>query len=148
MKLLISACLLGLPCRYDGASKPQPWAEALAAKHELVPVCPEQLGGLPTPRAPSERRGGQVVMNSGADVTAQYRRGAECTLTLCRLLGCEAAILKERSPSCGHGAVYDGTFSGTLTVGDGVTAELLGQNGIPVYGESRVETVFLSDGAE
>lgn len=75
MKILISACLLGIPCRYDGKAKPQPWAEALAARHDLVPVCPEQLGGLPTPRAPSERRGDRVVMNTGADVTEQYRRG-------------------------------------------------------------------------
>lgn len=137
MKILISACLLGIPCRYDGASKVQPWAEELARCHELVPVCPEQLGGLPTPRDPSERREGRVVMNTGADVTEQYRRGAEAALRLCRMLGCEAAILKERSPSCGHGTIYDGTFTGTLTDGDGVTAELLLRNGIPVYGESQ-----------
>lgn len=147
MKLLISACFLGLPCRYDGASRPQPWAETLAARHELVPVCPEQLGGLPTPRAPSERQGDRVVMNTGADVTAQYRRGAESALALCRLLGCEAAILKERSPSCGHDHIYDGTFTGTLTAGDGVTTELLRQNGIPVYGESQVAD-FLENGAD
>lgn len=137
MKILISACLLGIPCRYDGASKVQLWAEELARRHELVPVCPEQLGGLPTPRDPSERREGRVVMNTGADVTEQYRRGAEAALRLCRMLGCEAAILKERSPSCGHGTIYDGTFTGTLTDGDGVTAELLLRNGIPVYGESQ-----------
>lgn len=142
MKILISACLLGLPCRYDRASKPQPWAAALAQRHELVPVCPEQLGGLPTPREPSERREGHVVMRTGADVTEQYRRGAEAALALCRLLGCEAAILKERSPSCGHGKIYDGTFSGTLTKRDGVTAELLLRSGIRVYGESRAEELL------
>lgn len=142
MKILISACLLGLPCRYDGASKPQPWAAALAQRHELVPVCPEQLGGLPTPREPSERREGHVVMRTGADVTEQYRRGAEAALALCHLLGCEAAILKERSPSCGHGKIYDGTFSGTLTKRDGVTAELLLRSGIRVYGESRAEELL------
>ena len=142
MKILISACLLGIPCRYDGASKPQPWAAALAQRHELVPVCPEQLGGLPTPREPSERRKGHVVMRTGADVTEQYRRGAEAALALCRLLGCEAAILKERSPSCGHGKIYDGTFSGTLTKRDGVTAELLLRSGIRVYGESRAEELL------
>ena len=142
MKILISACLLGLPCRYDGASKPQPWAAALAQRHELVPVCPEQLGGLPTPREPSERREGHVGMRTGADVTEQYRRGAEAALALCHLLGCEAAILKERSPSCGHGKIYDGTFSGTLTKRDGVTAELLLRSGIRVYGESRAEELL------
>lgn len=145
MKLLISACLLGLPCRYDGASKPQPWAAELAARHELVPVCPEQLGGLPTPRAPSERQGERVIMKTGADVTAQYRQGAEGALTLCRLLGCEGAVLKERSPSCGSGRIYDGTFSGTLMDGDGVTAALLKANGISVYGEGEVEKQLLAD---
>ena len=138
MRLLISACLLGACCRYDGASKPQPWVEALAKRHELVPVCPEQLGGLPTPRPPAERRGDAVVTEAGADVTAQYRRGAEEALQLCRLLDCGAAVLKERSPSCGRGTVYDGTFTGTLTSGDGVTAELLRAEGVPVYGESQV----------
>ena len=142
MKILISACLLGVPCRYDGASKPQPWVEALAARHELVPVCPEQLGGLPTPRNPSERRGDRVVMNTGADVTAQYRRGAEGALTLCRLLGCQGAVLKERSPSCGSGEIYDGTFTGTRIPGDGVTAELLKKHGIAVYGESQAEALL------
>ena len=137
MRILISACLLGARCRYDGASKPQPWVAALAERHTLVPVCPEQLGGLPTPRPPAERRGDRVLTRNGGDVTAQYRRGAEEALHLCRLLGCEAALLKERSPSCGIGMVYDGTFTGALTAGDGVTAELLRAQGIPVYGESR-----------
>ena len=146
MKILISACLLGIPCRYDGKAKPQPWAEALAARHDLVPVCPEQLGGLPTPRAPSERRGDRVVMNTGADVTEQYRRGAACALRLYQLLGCKAAVLKERSPSCGCGAVYDGTFTGTLTAGDGVTAALLQAHGIRVLGESQVLELLAPDG--
>ena len=141
MKILISACLLGACCRYDGASKAHPLAALLAERHTLVPVCPEQLGGLPTPRPPAERRGGRVVTQSG-DVTEQYLRGAEETLELCKLLGCEAAVLKERSPSCGRGQVYDGTFSGTLTAGDGVTAELLAAHGILVYGESQIEKLL------
>ena len=141
MKILISACLLGVCCRYDGASKAHPLVLALAERHTLVPVCPEQLGGLPTPRPPAERRDGRVVTGSG-DVTEQYRRGAEETLKLCQLLGCEAAVLKERSPSCGHGQIYDGTFSGVLTVGDGVTAELLTAHDIPVYGESRIKELL------
>lgn len=101
MRILISACLLGARCRYDGVSKLQPWISDLAERHILVPVCPEQLGGLPTPRPPAERRGDRVMTRDGGDVTAQYRRGAEEALRLCRLLGCEAALLKERSPSCG-----------------------------------------------
>ena len=146
MKILISACLLGLPCRYDGASKPKPWVEELARLHELIPVCPEQMGGLPTPRNPSERRGDRVVMNDGRDVTAEYHRGAACALRLYQLLGCKAAVLKERSPSCGCGAVYDGTFTGTLTAGDGVTAALLRAHGIRVLGESQVLELLAPDG--
>ena len=105
-------------------------------------MCPEQLGGLSTPRNPSERRGERVVMNDGRDVTAEYRRGAEEALRLARLYGCTAAVLKEKSPSCGCGRVYDGTFSGTLTDGDGVMAELLKENGIRVYGESELEKLL------
>ena len=142
MKILISACLLGARCRYDGASKGHPLVERLAERHTLVPVCPEQLGGLATPRPPAERRGDRVVTKDGADVTEAYRRGAEETLRLCGLLGCEAAVLKERSPSCGYGEVYDGTHSGILTDGNGVTAALLYANGIPVYGESQIERLL------
>ena len=141
MKLLVSACLLGCACRYDGKSQENEKVLALLKDHTLVPVCPEQLGGLPTPRPPAERRGGKVVTQSG-DVTEQYRRGAEETLKLCKLFGCEVAVLKERSPSCGHGQVYDGTFSGTLTAGDGVTAETLTTHGIPVYGESQIKALL------
>lgn len=138
MRLLVSACLLGCRCRYDGAAKPQPLAEELAQRHEIVPVCPEQLGGLATPRPPAERLGDQVMTAVGTDVTEQYRRGAEEALRLCRMLGCQGAVLKERSPSCGHGQIYDGTFTGTLTHGDGVTAKLLRENGVPVWGESQI----------
>ena len=138
MRILISGCLLGVCCRYDGASKPHPLAMELAKEHELVPVCPEQLGGLATPRPPAERQGEQIIAKTGLDVTAQYRRGAEQALNLYRLLNCDAAVLKERSPSCGSGEIYDGSFHGVLTSGDGVTAELLKSNGIPVYGESRI----------
>ena len=138
MRILVSACLLGCPCRYDGASRPHPEVLALAERHALVPVCPEQLGGLPTPRPPAERRGDRVVTQSG-DVTEQYRRGAAEAVRLARLLRCDGAVLKEKSPSCGRGAIYDGTFTRTLTSGDGVTAEALLAAGIPVYGESEAE---------
>jgi uncharacterized protein YbbK (DUF523 family) len=117
-------------------------AEELSKKHELVPVCPEQLGGLATPRPPAERQGERIVAKNGLDVTDQYRRGAEETLKLCRLLGCEAAVLKERSPSCGCGEIYDGSFTGTLVAGNGVTAEILLEQGVPVYGESRISELL------
>ena len=138
-KLLVSACLLGTPCRYDGRSKADARIQALAEKYELIPACPEELGGLPTPREPSERRGERVVMRSGRDVTAEYRRGAEAALALCLQNGCKAAVLKEKSPSCGCGQIYDGTFSRRLIAGDGVTAELLKAQGIAVYGENGAE---------
>lgn len=139
MKILVSACLLGAACRYDGASKEYPLIDELCRLHEVVPVCPEQLGGLPTPRDPAERQGECVVTRAGADVTAQYVRGAQQALLLARRLGCEVAVLKEKSPSCGSGRIYDGTFSGTLTDGYGVTAQLLRREGIRVLGESELE---------
>jgi len=142
VKILISACLLGTCCRYDGASKVHPLASELARQHELIPVCPEQLGGLATPRPPAERQGEQVVTKTGVDVTEEYRRGAAETLRLYKLLKCEAAVLKERSPSCGHGEIYDGTFSEVLTAGDGTTAQLLAAQGISVYGESEIKNLL------
>ena len=140
MKLLISACLLGVPCRYDGKSKHLPEAQlvALREKYELLPVCPEQAGGLPTPRVPSERRGERVVNRAGQDVTVAFERGAFSTLETARREGCTLALLKERSPSCGSGAIYDGSFTGTVVPGDGVTAALLKASGLTVYGESEL----------
>lgn len=97
-----------------------------------------QLGGLPTPAHPAERIEDRVMTKDGRDVTAEYRHGAEQALHLARLCGCKIALLKERSPSCGSGTIYDGTFTGGLTAGDGVTAALLRENGITVYGESEI----------
>lgn len=143
MKILVSACLLGCPCRYDGQSKKHPEVEALRERgHELIAVCPEVQGGLTTPRPPAERqKDGRVVNQEGTDVTVQYRRGAEIALQTAREQGCALAILKERSPSCGSGEIYDGTFSGTLVPGDGVAAQRLRQAGIQVLGESQVNTI-------
>ena len=137
MRLLVSACLLGLPCRYDGGAKRLDGVEALLERHACIPVCPEQLGGLSTPRPPAERRNGGVFTREGLDVTAEFQRGAQAALDLARLYGCEAALLKERSPSCGSGAIHDGSFSG-----DGVTAALLKAAGIAVYGESHLEELL------
>lgn len=139
-KILVSACLLGICCRYDGRGNPNDAVLSLLNRDDitLIPVCPEQLGGLSTPRIPSERRGERVVNRAGEDVTSQFIRGAEEALRIAKLYGCQVAVLKERSPSCGCGRIYDGTFSGKLTDGDGVTAELLRREGINVYGESQV----------
>ena len=144
MNILVSECLLGVNCRYDGGTFDRPFLQHIvrAGKCRFIPICPEQLGGLPTPRAPSERLGDRVVAKTGADVTAQYMAGARAALQLAQLYGCTAAILKDRSPSCGVGQVYDGTFSGTLTGGDGTTAQLLRAHGIAVYPESRLAELF------
>ena len=136
--ILVSACLLGTPCRYDGASKPNAKVIALSEKYNLIPVCPEVAGGLPTPRTPSEIVGERVLMRDGCDVTENYKCGAEIALDVARKNACTVAILKARSPSCGKGQVYDGTFSGTLTSGDGITAKLLSDAGITVLTEENM----------
>lgn len=107
-------------------------------KHTLIPVCPEQLGGLSTPREPSEICGNRVINKSGEDVTSQYEKGAQEALKIAELFGCSAAVLKKRSPSCGVGEVYDGTFSKRLVTGMGITAQFLKSNGIEVYGEDEL----------
>ena len=125
MNILVSACLLGVCCRYCGDGKPCPAVLALRDRYSLIPVCPEQLGGLPTPRSPVELRGGRAVARNGSDCTRQYERGAREALKLAKLFHCSTAILKSRSPACGFGQIYDGTFSGTRVAGNGVAAELL-----------------------
>ncbi|MBR6536625.1 MAG: DUF523 domain-containing protein [Lachnospiraceae bacterium] len=142
MRVLVSACLLGVNCRYNGVPKEDVAVKALLAGEDitLIPVCPEQMGGLPTPRTPSERKGDGVVSSEGEDRTEAFTRGAEEALRLAKLYGCEAALLKERSPSCGNKEVYDGSFTGTLVSGEGVTAELLRKNGVKVFGESEMES--------
>ncbi len=137
--ILISACLLGLSCRYDGCGKDYAGIGSLHGLCAMIPVCPEQLGGLATPRIPAERRGDRVVTAAGTDVTEQYERGAEQALRLAGQFGCRMALLKEKSPSCGCGRIYDGTFSRTLTEGNGVTAQLLLEHGIQVFGENQLD---------
>ena len=110
----------------------------LVAEGRAVPVCPEQLAGLPTPRQPSERIGERVLRKDGADVTAEFIRGAEEALILAKMIGATEAILKSRSPSCGSNQIYDGTFSGTLIPGDGVFAALCKANSISVKTEEDV----------
>lgn len=140
----MSACLAGIPCRWDGEEKGDDAIIDLVRRGEAIPVCPEQLGGLTTPRSPSELKEGRVLSNEGRDVTAEFRRGAEITLAIARRYGCSEAVLKARSPSCGSGQIYDGGFSGSLVPGDGVTASLLKAKGIRV----RTEEEVLAKGAE
>lgn len=122
---VVSACLAGVRCRYDGSSRTCAAVEQMLARGEAVPVCPEQLGGLPTPRSPAEQRDGGVFTKDGQDVTVQFKRGALEALGIAQKAGCKEAILKSRSPSCGVGQVYGGSFSGKLVPGDGVFAALL-----------------------
>lgn len=138
-RIIVSACLLGENCKYNGKNNENAAVKALEATFELIAVCPEVFGGLPVPRVPCEICGGRVVTKDGEDVTAQFTDGAEQTLYLARERNCPAAVLKERSPSCGYGEIYDGTFSGRLCRGNGVAAQLLADNGIAVFGESNIE---------
>jgi len=141
-RVIVSQCLLGVRCRYDGKCAVNEAVSREALERGWIPVCPEILGGLTTPRAPAERQGERVVNREGADVTENYRRGAEETLRLAKLYGAEYAVLKERSPSCGCGEIYDGTFTGSKIPGNGVTAQLLREAGIEVYGESRIDALI------
>ena len=140
--LLISACLLGENCKYNGGNNYIAAVELLKDHYDLIPVCPEQMGGLSTPRVPSERSGEWVINKEGTDVTAQFSLGAQRALKIALQNGCTTALFKERSPSCGCGAIYDGTFSGKVIHGDGVTTELLKAHGIAILGESRIDELM------
>ncbi len=133
--LLVSACLLGVPCNQEGRHSRRAAVEALEGEYRLVPVCPEVCGGLSTPRVAAERRGDRVVTGGGDDVTDAYARGAAVAVDLARAVGARRAVLKARSPSCGSSEVYDGTFSRTLRAGEGTTAEALRAAGVEVCSE-------------
>ena len=137
--ILVSACLLGVPCRYDGKSTENSAVWQLAKRFRLIPVCPEVMGGLPVPREPMEIRNGRVIGKSGADETDAYRKGAETALRLAKRYGCHAALLKERSPSCGAGTIHNGLFDGGMIPGYGIAAELLIANGIAVFHEGQID---------
>ena len=129
---IVSACLAGFPCRYDGKSKPCTQIIELLKEGKAIPVCPEQLGGMPTPRPPCEISAGSVLDINGNDKTECYRRGAQAVLEIAQMYGADEAWLQKRSPSCGSGWIYDGSFSKSLVAGDGITAQLLKKNGIKV----------------
>lgn len=145
--LLVSACLVGIPCQYNGGSCPDDQIQALATQGDILPLCPEVLGGLPTPRPPAEIQGGdgwdvlegwaRVVNIERKDVTTEFLAGAQKALRIALRWGIKEAILKARSPSCGVGQIYDGSFSGRLIEGDGVTAALLKREGIIIKSEEE-----------
>ncbi len=146
-KILVSACLAGIPCKYSGGHNLVPAIADLVRQGKAVPICPETLGGLAIPRPPAEIRDGdghdvlagkaRVVDREGRDVTAAFLRGAQATLARAREVGAQLAVLKENSPSCGSGLIYDGTFSGTTRPGPGVTAALLRKQGYRVISEGE-----------
>ena len=138
-KILVSACLLGIPCRYDGKSKPVKEVIDLKSKYELIPVCAEVEGGLPTPRIGAEIVGDKVIRADGIDVTYEYSLGAQRVLDIAIKNNCKIAILKSKSPSCGKYNVYDGTFSRTLIKGQGILTDLLIKNGIAVFDETEIK---------
>lgn len=150
INVLISRCLLGEKCRYDGEGSSFEKLQKIKEKCSLIPICPEVLGGLPIPRKPSEIFNGRVYMTDGTDVTENFREGAKKALITALDNSCSVAILKAKSPSCGSETVYDGTFSAKLTDGDGITAALLKEHGIKVFTENQWEEIlrFLEDKSE
>lgn len=135
---ICSACLLGVNCRFDGGNKLNAKAVEMAKAGGIVSVCPEQLAGFSTPREQTEIRGGRVFTKSGKDVTKEFELGAMETLRIAKEIGTGEAILKQRSAACGSGKIYDGSFSGKVIKGDGVTARLLKENGVKVVSEEEL----------
>lgn len=135
--VLISACLCGVPCRYDGAASTVDELARLCDEGLALPVCPELEGGLAAPRSPCEIKDGRVLARDGADQTAAFAAGAQAALKKAQECGIRAAVLKERSPSCGTNIIYDGTFSGRRISGQGVTAALLARHGIKLFNEDN-----------
>ncbi len=135
--MVVSACLAGVRCRMDGKCKPVEEIVALYQEGKCVLVCPEVLGGLPTPRPSSEIRDGRVINTEGEDVTQQFLLGAQRALQIARENGCEMAVLKSKSPSCGIGKIYDGSFTRTLVDGNGMTARLFLEAGLQVMDEKQ-----------
>ncbi|MGI6738041.1 MAG: DUF523 domain-containing protein [Christensenellales bacterium] len=150
MNICVSACLLGLCTKYDGGHNMCDELLKLKEKHTLVPVCPEQMGGLSTPREPSEIVSGsseetRVLTKSGKDVSREFIHGASIALQVFMLCRCEIAILKARSPSCGSGTIYNGSFTGSKTSGDGVFAKMLKEKGILVYTEEELNSLEIQE---
>ena len=141
-KILISACLVGENCKYNGGNNLNPKIEALLEKYDLIPFCPEVEGGLDTPRNPSEIKGESVFMDNGRDVSENFFKGAKKALMLALFLKIKKAVLKERSPSCGTHQIHDGSFTNTLIDGMGITTKMLKENGIEVYSEDEIDKLL------
>ena len=131
-KILVSACLLGVNCKYNGGNNASEEVDEFLKNYEIIPICPEIMGGLTTPRVAAEQKGDKVITKEGKDVTKQYKKGAEECLFLAKKYDVKKALLKLKSPSCGVGQIYDGTFSHTLINKNGITAQLLIENGVEI----------------
>lgn len=140
-KIIVSGCLLGCDCRYKGDNCKCDELLALAEKHTLIPVCPEQLGGLSTPRNPAEIVGDKVISNQGKDVTYEYKKGAELALYIANINNADAVVFKANSPSCGKGIIYDGTFSGNKTEGNGIATQEFLKAGYSVFTENEIDAL-------
>lgn len=136
--ILVSNCLLGCECRYKGDGCKCEKVLELSKNNTIIGICPEQTGGLSTPRNPSEIVGDRVISSNGTDVTKEYMKGAQTALFLAQLNNIDYAVLKANSPSCGNKMIYDGTFTGTKIPGEGVTAKLLRENGFKVISEEEL----------
>lgn len=141
MKVVVSACLLGENCKYNGGNNYCAELEPLLQGHEVIPVCPEMMGGLPVPRRPAEIVNGVVTANDGTNVDAAFRAGARCALQRAKEYGADCAILQPRSPSCGVNQVYDGSFTGRKIPGQGVFAAQLAANEIPAADIDEMQAV-------
>ncbi len=137
-KILVSACLYGNVCRYKGDSCYNQKVAELGKDNVLIPVCPEQLGGLPTPRHPAERVGGKLISDVGTDVTEEYTRGADLVVEIAKKNNVDYCIMKANSPACGKGIIYDGTFTGKKCPGNGLATEKLLKAGFTVYTEDEI----------
>lgn len=144
--ILVSACLVGEKCRYDGRDNAVEAIVTLKERGLCLPVCPEVLGELPTPRIPSERQGARVVAKDGTDVSHAFKLGARRALYIAMKHGLRLAILKSRSPSCGFGSIYDGTFSHRLVSGNGIFAAMLEREGFSIWTEENCAQLLEANG--
>ena len=140
--ILVSACLLGVNCKYNGDNNLNLELMEFLKDKNYIPICPEQLGGLETPRKPAEVNGDKVITKEGKEVTKNFIKGAEESLKIGEMTNSKIAILKERSPSCGSTLIYDGTFKGEKRKGKGITAKLLEENGVKVYSEENFKELI------
>ncbi len=135
---LVSACLAGVECRYNGSAYAVPQIVEMVKGGKAIPICPELLAGLPIPRPPAEQQNGRIISSNGDDQTTDYLLGSKTALEIALLIHCKQAILKANSPTCGCGVIYDGTFSGHLIKGDGIFSKMLKEHNIEVFTEENM----------